>query len=166
MTLLDDVRTRAAELMGRHLPDGSWAFAFDNAKTRAGQCNYTARRITVSRYLASRYEDDEVHQVLLHEVAHALAGAGAGHGARWRSVAASLGYEGSRLHDGERADDLAPWVGVCPVGHRYYRHRRPTTRLSCSRCSRRFSSAHLIEWTRRDVAAARSRSRTSAPASA
>lgn len=151
--------TRWADaLIAMHL-DSSWTFGFDNAKTRAGQCNYTARRITVSRYLASRYEDDEIHQVLLHEVAHALAGAGAGHGTRWKSVAASIGYVGSRLHDGERADDLAPWVGVCPAGHSFYRYRRPTTRLSCSRCSRRFSAAHLITWTRREVNAARSLSR-------
>ncbi|ARJ04577.1 hypothetical protein GCM10010988_33800 [Cnuibacter physcomitrellae] len=154
--------TRWADaLIAMHL-DSSWTFGFDNAKTRAGQCNYTARRITVSRYLASRYEDDEIHQVLLHEVAHALAGAGAGHGVRWKTVASSIGYVGSRLHDGERADDLAPWVGVCPAGHSYFRHRRPTTRLSCSRCSRRFSAAHLIEWTRRDVSPARAQARRSA----
>ena len=62
-----------------------WTFGFDNAKTRAGLCDYSAKRITVSRYLAVRYGDDEIHQILLHEVAHALAGSRAGHGPRWRS---------------------------------------------------------------------------------
>jgi predicted SprT family Zn-dependent metalloprotease len=155
MAELSRVTTWANALIRMHLDPAVWSFGFDNAKTRAGQCNYTAHRITVSRYLAARYDDDEIHQILLHEVAHALAGSAAGHGPSWVSVARSLGYEGSRLHDGTRADELAPWVGVCPAGHSYYRHRKPAARLSCSLCARGFSPAHLIAWTRRDVTAAR-----------
>jgi predicted SprT family Zn-dependent metalloprotease len=148
--------TRWADaLIALHLDPSVWSFGFDNAKTRAGQCNYTAHRITVSRYLAARYDDDEIHQILLHEVAHALAGSAAGHGARWVAIAREIGYEGSRLHDGTRADELAPWIGRCPAGHEFYRHRRPKSRLSCSLCARGFSSAHLIEWARRDVSAVR-----------
>lgn len=164
MADLARVKVWADALIALHLDARVWSFGFDNAKTRAGQCNYTARRITVSRYLAARYEDDEIHQVLLHEVAHALAGSAAGHGARWRSIAQSLGYEGSRLHDGARADELAPWVGRCPAGHEFYRHRRPAGRLSCSVCARGFSPAHVIAWTRRDVTAARRGSRAGAQA--
>jgi predicted SprT family Zn-dependent metalloprotease len=149
------VTTWANALIALHLDARVWSFGFDNAKTRAGQCNYTAHRITVSRYLAARYEDDEIHQILLHEVAHALAGSTAAHGPRWVGIARSIGYEGSRLHEGTRADELAPWVGRCPAGHEFYRHRRPAGRLSCSLCARGFSSAHLIAWTRRDVAAVR-----------
>ncbi|WP_066041211.1 SprT-like domain-containing protein [Herbiconiux solani] len=148
--------TRWADALIRmHLDPAVWSFGFDNAKTRAGQCNYTSHRITVSRYLAARYDDDEIHQILLHEVAHALAGSGAGHGPRWVAIARDLGYEGKRLHEGDRADELAPWVGRCPAGHEFYRHRRPAARLSCSLCARGFSPAHLITWTRRDVTAAR-----------
>ena len=33
----------------------------------------------------SRYDDDEIHQILLHEVAHAIAGPRAGHGPKWAS---------------------------------------------------------------------------------
>ena len=149
MADLDRVRTWADALIRLHLDD-SWTFGFDNARTRAGLCSYGRRRISVSRLLAARYEDDQIHQVLLHEVAHALAGAGAGHGPRWKRVAAELGYGGTRLHDGEVATELAPWVGVCPAGHRHYRYRRPTRPLSCGRCSRRFDPAFRIEWERRD----------------
>ena len=155
MADLQRVTRWANALIALHLDARVWTFGFDNAKTRAGQCNYTSHRITVSRYLAARYEDDEIHQILLHEVAHALAGPAAAHGPRWVSVAREIGYEGSRLHDGERADELAPWIGRCPAGHEYFRHRRPTNRVSCSVCARGFSSAHVIEWTRRDVAATR-----------
>jgi predicted SprT family Zn-dependent metalloprotease len=157
MADLSRVTRWADALIALHLDPALWSFGFDNAKTRAGQCNYTARRITVSRYLAAQYEDDEIHQILLHEVAHALAGSSAGHGPRWVAVAREIGYEGSRLHDGSRADELAPWIGRCPAGHDFYRHRRPKSRLSCSLCARGFSSEHLIEWSRRDVTASRRR---------
>jgi len=145
---LERVRTWAEALIRLHL-DAGWTFAFDNARTRAGLCNYDRKRISVSRLLAARYEDDEIHQVLLHEVAHAMAGPRAGHGPRWRSTATELGYEGKRLHDGQTATELAPWVGVCPAGHRHYRYRRPTRPLSCGTCSRRFDPAFRIEWERR-----------------
>jgi predicted SprT family Zn-dependent metalloprotease len=147
---LERVRTWANALIALHLDDG-WSFGFDNAKTRAGLCNYTAKRITVSKYLAARYEDDEIHQVLLHEVAHAMAGTRAGHGAKWRATAKELGYEGKRLHDGAIADELAPWVGNCPAGHVHYRYKRPARVLACGKCSRRFDAANVITWRERAV---------------
>ncbi|MEY2848821.1 MAG: hypothetical protein RI885_1486 [Actinomycetota bacterium] len=152
MAELDRVRRWADALITLHL-DATWSFGFDAAKTRAGLCNYTDRRITVSRHLAARYTDDEIHQVLLHEVAHALAGSRAGHGPQWRRIAADLGYEGKRLHDGAIAGDLAPWVGNCPAGHVHYRYRRPNRALACGRCSKRFDAANLISWVERRAAA-------------
>ncbi|TCK66219.1 SprT-like domain-containing protein [Curtobacterium sp. PhB136] len=149
MTSLDLVRSRADELMRTHLGAGTWAFAFDHAKTRAGQCDFAKRRITVSRHLAARFSDDDVDQVLLHEIAHAMSGARAGHGPKWRRTAASIGYTGSRLHDGPIASELAPWVGACPAGHEHYRYRTPTRPLACAKCSRRFDERNLIAWSRR-----------------
>ena len=117
MTELHRVRAWADALITLHL-DESWSFAFDHAKRRAGLCDYTSKRISVSRYLAARYDDDTNHQTLLHEVAHALAGAKAGHGPKWKAIARDLGYVGGTTHDGETATELAPWVGVCPSGTR------------------------------------------------
>lgn len=154
MADLDRVVVWANALIELHLPSRGWSFRFDNAKRRAGLCNYTAREISVSRYLAARFEDDEIHQILLHEIAHALAGSEAAHGPRWKAVAAELGYEGSRVHHGATADELAPWVGTCPSGHRVYRHRRPTRRSSCSTCSARYSPAHEIQWVHREISPA------------
>lgn len=148
------VRARAEALLSAHL-DPSWSFGFDTAKKRAGLCNYTARRITVSRHLAARWHDDDVEQVLLHEVAHALAGHRAGHGPRWLTIARRIGYTGSRLHDGEIATELAPWVGQCPGGHTHYRYRRPSAPLSCRLCGRGFDASRVIRWHRRDLASAR-----------
>jgi len=150
MAELDKVRGWAEALITLHLTPG-WSFGFDNAKRRAGQCDYNARRITVSRYLAARYADDEIHQVLLHEVAHAKAGHRAGHGPKWLSVARGLGYEGARLHEGESAHELAPWIGHCPSGHVHHRYRKPTVPLSCRLCGKGFSEARVIMWRPREV---------------
>lgn len=157
MAELDRVRRWADALIALYLDPDVWTFEFDNAKTRAGLCNYAAKRITVSRYLAARYEDDDIHQILLHEVAHALAGSRAGHGPRWRAIAVDLGYVGKRLHGGSVADELAPWVGTCPSGHTHYRYRRPAQALACGSCSRRFDTANLIAWVHREVSPAQRR---------
>ena len=150
MADLAQVRRWADALIAAHL-DPSWTFGFDNAKKRAGLCNFSAKHITVSRYLAARYADDDVHQILLHELAHALAGPRAGHGPRWKKVAFDLGYDGKRTHDGEIADELAPWVGTCPAGHTHFRYRQPTRPLACGLCARRFDQAHAISWLRREI---------------
>ncbi|WP_065962087.1 SprT-like domain-containing protein [Curtobacterium sp. UCD-KPL2560] len=149
MTAPDQVRERAEQLLAEHLGPGDWTFAFDHAKTRAGQCDFGRRRITVSRYIAARVSDEDVEQVLLHEVAHAMAGPRAGHGPTWRRTAAGIGYTGSRLYDGPVASELAPWVGTCPAGHEHVRYRTPTRTLACAACSRRFDPRNTITWRRR-----------------
>lgn len=152
MSDLQRVRVWANALIRMHLDD-SWSFGFDTAKRRAGACHFSERRITVSRYLAARLDDDEVHQILLHEVAHAVAGPAAGHGPAWRKVAAEIGYVGGRTHAHESATEFARWVGTCPRGHVVYRYRRPSgAPSSCATCSRSFDRRFLIEWRERDEA--------------
>lgn len=147
------VRVWAQAQIAMHL-DESWTFDFDHAKRRAGLCDYRRKRITVSRYLAARFDDDEVHQTLLHEVAHAIAGHAAAHGPEWRRVARELGYVGGTTHHGETATELAPWIGECPAGHVAYRHRKPARETSCAKCSRRFDERFLFAWSRREITAA------------
>ncbi|MFG6446294.1 SprT-like domain-containing protein [Microbacterium sp. P06] len=160
MTEPQRVRIWAEALIALHL-DTSWSFGFDNAKRRAGLCDFARKRISVSRYLSARYDDETNHQTLLHEVAHALAGPSAGHGPQWKAVAHRLGYVGGTTHRGETASELAPWVGVCPAGHTVYRHRRATRATSCAICAPRFDPRHLLEWSRREITpAARLAART------
>jgi hypothetical protein len=153
MSELQEVRATADALITRYL-DASWSFAFDNAKRRAGLCDYRAKRISVSRYLAARYDDETNRQTLLHEVAHALAGPTAAHGPSWKRTARALGYVGGTTHQGETATELAPWVGVCPAGHVAYRHRKPMRATSCVKCAPRFDERYLFDWSRREITAA------------
>jgi len=156
MSELHRVRTWAEALIALHLgPD--WTFGFDNAKRRAGLCDFGRRRISVSRYLAARYDDDENHQTLLHEVAHALAGPAAGHGPEWKRIARDLGYVGGTTHRGETAVELAAWVGTCPAGHVVYRHRRATRATSCALCAPTFDARYVFTWRRREITPAQRR---------
>lgn len=152
MSDLEQVRDLATSLIATHLgPD--WTFAFDHAKRRAGLCNYAARRISLSRYLTVRYDDDTNEQTLLHEIAHAVCGPGAGHGPQWKRTARALGYRGERTLADDGMTALAPWVGVCPAGHTAYRHRRPSRVTSCARCSPRFDARHAFAWSHREISA-------------
>lgn len=151
MADLARVRVWAEALLRLHL-DSTWSFGFDNAKTRAGLTNFTKRTITVSRHLAELWDDDDVHQTLLHEVAHALAGPDAGHGPKWRAIADELGYAGGRTHRGEIASETAKWIGICPQGHEHFRFRKPSRAASCVKCSsgsRSFNPRFVIRWRAR-----------------
>lgn len=151
MAHLDDVRALANELIRTHLDATIWSFEFDRAKMRAGLCDFRTHRISLSRFLAERYSDDEVRQVLLHEIAHALAGPRAGHSSTWKKIARAIGYDGSRTHAGSAAADLAPLIGLCPAGHEFYRFRRSSRPLSCGRCARGFSRDNIITWYPREL---------------
>ena len=57
----------------------NWDFKFDNAKIRFGVCRYSKKEITVSLLLSVSNEWKHVEDVILHEIAHVLAGTGNGH---------------------------------------------------------------------------------------
>jgi SprT protein len=140
------VEQEAGRLFSAHQIAGAWSFRFDRATTRLGQCDHRTQSISVSRYLTKKATADEVTQVLLHEIAHALAGPRAAHGPKWRAIAREIGYEGGRTHTVEPAHDRAKWVGECPSGHEIVRFRRPAKPVSCAKCDRSFNTSYLISW--------------------
>ncbi|HLP23398.1 MAG TPA: SprT-like domain-containing protein [Microbacteriaceae bacterium] len=156
MSDLQRIETWAQALIRLHL-DSSWSFGFDSAKRRVGACHYASRRITVSRYFVPLLDDDDIHQTLLHEVAHALCGPEAGHGSRWQSTARDLGYVGGTRHDGPAANAVAPWIGRCPNGHEVFRFRAPNRDTSCGKCARGFDRAFLLRWEYREITSAERR---------
>lgn len=145
----DFIRALAEAKMAEHLDMEVWQFGFDSAKRRAGLCNYTDKTITISRYLVDIHTVDESMQVVLHEVAHAIAGKKAGHTKAWLSVAKSIGYRAEKFTGKEIAEETASWVGTCPAGHEHFRYRKPTRQLACGLCGRGFSRRNLISWTQR-----------------
>ena len=143
------VRDLAHYYMNQHLDVSLWTFDFDYAKRRFGLCNYSESKITLSRYLVEHHNMDEIEQVLLHEIAHAICGKRAGHGKRWLATAKKLGYRNEKMSGDEIAEVTANYLGICPNGHEHYRFRKPKRRLSCAKCSRSYDDRFLIRWSSR-----------------
>jgi len=136
-------------LVARHL-GGGWSFALDHARTRLGYCRFVERRISCSRYLIAYLADDEVEQVILHEIAHALVGPGTGHSRAWQRTARALGYTGGRTIAVPEARLSTRWRGTCAAGHEILRHRRPRYAVLCGACAAR-GLRHLVTWQDRGL---------------
>ncbi len=149
------VEAHAQHLFNVHRLGSPWFFGWDNATTRFGQCDHRRHRITLSRHLCAAGTKDEVEQVLLHEIAHALVGSRAGHGALWLAEARRIGYRGGRTHLSEAATHRAKWLGQCPSGHEVIRFRKPQRSMSCAKCEERYNPAYVITWSERHVSSRR-----------
>lgn len=141
---LDEIEAFTRALMADHgLHD--WEFRWDRAKERFGACWYRRRWITLSRHLTPQCELEEIHDTILHEIAHALAGPHAKHGPRWKAIARELGAHPSAT--AAHPARVAPrYVGTCPNCLRTVRaHRRGN--LACGVCSATYQPAYRLRWT-------------------
>ena len=121
----------AATLMREHGLHG-WTVRLDNARRRAGQCDYRRREISLSRHYVRHAEDDHIRDTILHEIAHALVGPHHGHDAVWRRKAREIGCSATRCHTLNFASE--PWLMRCPEGcFEVGRHRRKPG-LVCAQC--------------------------------
>lgn len=145
--LLGEAQAMARGLMDAHGLD-DWSLAFDNAKTRAGACRFTRRQISLSRILTRLHDETHVRDTVLHEIAHALVGPGAGHGPVWKEMARAVGCSATRCVPEDAPKAAAAWTGTCPAGHTTTAHRRPERVKSCGTCSPTFSPCALYEWRR------------------
>ncbi len=128
----------ARALMREHALD-NWTFAFDHARRRFGACNYTKRRISLSRPLVLLNGIDEVRDTVLHEIAHALCPPDEGHGPRWRATCARIGARPRRCYSDDRV--VSPprrparfLFGCTRCGWWSPRHRRVRRRYVCKTC--------------------------------
>jgi len=75
-----------------------WKFKFDHSTRRAGCCNYREQMISISFDLARNASDEDIHDTILHEIAHALVGKKHNHDAIWKAKAREIGCSGERCH--------------------------------------------------------------------
>ena len=85
-----EVAGQARELMDEHGLH-EWTFRFSPAESRLGECREREKVIRLSRRHAVNGDPREVRDTILHEIAHALAGAKARHGPAWKAVARRIG---------------------------------------------------------------------------
>lgn len=97
---LSQVCSETLNLLNEHgLLSKGWVFKLGRGKRRLGACNYKTKTVSVSRFHIMIHDDAEVRDTIRHEVAHALAGPGAGHGPIWKRYAVQLGAKPhSRAH--------------------------------------------------------------------
>lgn len=87
---LQDVASQARDLLDSHGLK-TWALRFGSARSKLGECRHRQKLIVLSRHHAATGTADQTTDTILHEIAHALAGAEAGHGPAWKALAARLG---------------------------------------------------------------------------
>ena len=142
---LADVEALARRLFARHRAESglaaAWTFGFDLSTVRAGVCRYRDTRIDLSVSYCLRATRAEIENTLLHEIAHAIAGAKHGHDAVWQAKAREIGCTAERCHDVTHT--VARWVGECGCGRRWFRQRL-SRRLRYGAICR--TCGHAIAW--------------------
>lgn len=130
-------------LMNHGLAAFGWKFRLDNAKRRAGCCNYREKTISLSRFQLGRRSYADSLNTITHEVAHALT-QGHHHDAVWARKHRELGGDGKRCFQSDEVDDTAPWIGTCAKGKKHARYRapKPGSTWGC-KCS---GPVHPLTW--------------------
>lgn len=80
----------------KHKKLSRWTAGINSRLRRAaGVCKAQKQRIELSRRFVETYDWEHVNDVILHEIAHALAPPGAKHGPKWKRIAVTLGCKWS-----------------------------------------------------------------------
>lgn len=132
---LNDAKKLANELMLKH---GLvyWAFGFNNAKRTFGICNFTRKRIELSKPLTELNDVEKVKDTILHEIAHALT-PGHGHDSVWKRKALEIGSNGDRCFSSKVVKTPeSKYIADCVGCNRTFKkHRTPKKSQSCGICS-------------------------------
>jgi len=128
------------------LLDNGWRFVFDNARSRFGQCSYRRRVISLSKHLVALNGVEEVNDTILHEIAHALTGAGHHHDHVWKDMCVRVGAKPETCYDSDLVQRPAHrWEGHCtnPNCDMVYKRQRLRKHIrygaSCGKCKLGYS---------------------------
>lgn len=133
-------------LMEKHQLRG-WFFAFTKSTRTFGDCLERGRRIRLSSVLVQLNDYQTVHNVVLHEIAHALAGHKAGHGPKWKQEAIRIGCTGDRCYNSDDVNTpILSYQSVCKVCYRVTNYSRsPISLCSCGYCSKRYDERFILK---------------------
>ncbi|MEX1013985.1 MAG: SprT-like domain-containing protein [Candidatus Paceibacterota bacterium] len=105
--------------------------------------------ITLSKLLTGKNNEDEVRDVILHEIAHALDFEDRGtsdHSSKWKTIAKRIGANPTRCYDSKKVSGVNyKYFHLCPTcGYKAGRYRRTNQKIaSCTKCGgNQFKSDH------------------------
>ena len=128
----------AKKLLQEHNP--KYSFKWDNAKVRFGCCHYITKHISLSKTLTLMNNEEEVKNVILHEIAHSLT-IGEHHSKVWKAKAISIGYKGDRCYSKLVKTPKGKYVYQCPIcKNKYYEHRKIRRKSACRRCCEKYNN--------------------------
>lgn len=95
------------------LDERGWTVKLDRAPRRFGRCVYSTKTISLSEVLVELNDEGEVLDTILHEVAHALAGSGHGHGPVWKAWCRITGARPERCFGSNVVQPPARYTLMC-----------------------------------------------------
>lgn len=115
-----------------------WKTCFDWSLRRAGCCNVVRKTIFLSYHMlvADDISENNILNIILHEIAHALVGVEHGHNEIWKQKAIDIGSDGQRCHSLMFATPQN--IIICPCGNiskLVYRVRKEWHTKRCEICS-------------------------------
>ncbi|MGI9310745.1 MAG: SprT-like domain-containing protein [bacterium] len=111
-----------------------WSARLDDSASRAGACDHERKVVLLSRLFVRAASARQTHDLILHEIAHALAGFEHHHDAVWRKIARGIGGSDASCHDIKFGRPR--WIMRCPGGCFALARNRRTRGLFCNRCQR------------------------------
>lgn len=136
MNIDDAINLLNTEIKNLGLDKKGWSSGLMNALRICGECNFTRKKILLSKKFILLNKQEDIVDIIKHECAHALLPPSEGHGPKWKAMCVKLGCKPERL-----VSDIvsAPtrYTASCPTcDKRFYRHRRTRTmdNTYCSVC--------------------------------
>lgn len=91
----------------------NWTVRFlkDGTYQTLGLCSFQKQQLSINREFAENAPKEEIEDVMLHEIAHALSfirfgRAGIGHNRYWKQICREIGAKPERCYKGEWGKDL------------------------------------------------------------
>ena len=125
-----------------------WKVKMNADQEAVGLCRFKKQRLEFSAVHIPHLNHLVRRDVVLHEIAHAMAGVEAGHGMEWRRIARSIGCSALDVIETKKffnKEIYYTWQGECPQGHRIGSHFKPKNfqNLYCTKCLHRPEWSHL-----------------------
>lgn len=130
-------RRLARNLMIRHgLP--FWRLDFVNSMRYAGLCTHSKKLISLSVEFVQAYTPEQLSQIVLHEIGHALRGPvqdAEPHDDKWLKISRRLGYTGEATIGPEFPTPKIVWDVVCTSTGQILQVQDRPSPTSCKLCN-------------------------------